>query len=49
MNQVLPLKNRCTSSEDNLARYMKDVRKFPMLDKETEADLARRWRDRRDP
>jgi RNA polymerase sigma-32 factor len=28
---------------------MKDVRKYPLLDKEVEADLARRWRDRRDP
>ena len=49
MNRVLPLKCRRTSSEDTLARYMRDVRKFPLLDKETEAELARRWRDRRDP
>ena len=49
MNRVLPSKRRLTSSEDNLARYMKDVRKYPLLDKEVEADLARRWRDRRDP
>ncbi len=49
MNQVQPMNHRSTSSEDNLSRYMKDVRKFPLLDKETEADLTRRWRDRRDP
>jgi RNA polymerase sigma-32 factor len=49
MNQVLPMKRRGAPAEDNLTRYMKDVRKFPFLDKETEADLTRRWRDRRDP
>jgi len=49
MNQVPPLKSRGTPSEDSLARYMKDVRKFAFLDKETEAVLTRRWRDSRDP
>jgi len=49
MNRVLPSKGRLKSSEDDLSRYMKEVRGFPLLDKETEADLARRWRDRRDP
>jgi RNA polymerase sigma-32 factor len=28
---------------------MKDVRKYPLLDREVEADLARLWRDQRDP
>jgi RNA polymerase sigma-32 factor len=49
MNEVLPMKRRTTSSDDNLSRYMKEVRKFPYLERETEANLARRWRDRRDP
>lgn len=35
--------------DDNLSRYMREVRKYPMLDAETEAALARRWRDHRDP
>ena len=49
MNQVPPSNRRDTSPDDNLSRYMKDVRKFPYLDKEAEADLIRRWRENRDP
>ena len=37
------------SNDQNFARYMNDVRGFPLLDKETEFHLARRWRDCRDP
>jgi RNA polymerase sigma-32 factor len=36
-------------NDDNLARYMRDVRKYTILDAETEAELIRRWRDHRDP
>ncbi len=34
-----------TSPEANLSRYMRDIRRFPMLEAEREADLARRYRD----
>ncbi len=37
------------NSSDMLSRYMRDVRKYPVLSAEVEADLARRWRDHRDP
>ena len=33
----------------NLVRYLKKVRGFPMLAEREEWDLARRWRDQRDP
>lgn len=35
--------------EEDLGHYMRMARSFPMLDVETEAALARRWRDHRDP
>ncbi|MBI4184796.1 MAG: RNA polymerase factor sigma-32 [Proteobacteria bacterium] len=35
--------------DDGLARYLREVRKFPMLDAEVERALATRWRDSRDP
>jgi RNA polymerase sigma-32 factor len=38
-----------TMNDENLVRYMRDVRKYTILDAETEAELVRRWRDRRDP
>jgi RNA polymerase sigma-32 factor len=37
------------SSDNDLSRYFQEVGRYPLLDAETEADLARRWRDRRDP
>lgn len=37
-----------TSPEDNLERYLREIREYPMLDPARELDLARRWRDRRD-
>ncbi len=36
-------------SEAGFARYLAEVRRFPMLDAETERQLARRWRDACDP
>lgn len=35
--------------DEDLSQYMRMARRYPMLDAETEADLARRWRDYRDP
>jgi len=37
------------SANDTLTGNMRDLRAFGMLDKETEADLSRRYRDHRDP
>ncbi len=34
--------------ETNLARYLSEIRRFPMLDAETEYMLARRWREHGD-
>ncbi|NNG04208.1 MAG: RNA polymerase sigma factor RpoH [Inquilinus sp.] len=36
------------SPEDNLSRYLSEIRKFPLLGRDQEVDLARRWRDSRD-
>jgi RNA polymerase sigma-32 factor len=41
--------NSAIMHEDTLVRHMRVARRYPMLDSETEADLARRWRDERDP
>ena len=35
-------------SDGNLSRYLRDIRKFPILSAEEEHELALRWRDRRD-
>ncbi|MBX5453172.1 MAG: RNA polymerase sigma factor RpoH [Acidobacteriia bacterium] len=35
-------------SEGNLARYLQEIRKYPMLSAEEELELARRWRDAHD-
>ncbi|WP_142848998.1 RNA polymerase sigma factor RpoH [Telmatospirillum sp. J64-1] len=32
-----------------MARYLQDVRRYPMLDADQELELAMRWRDSRDP
>lgn len=34
--------------ENNLTRYLQDIRKFPILTPQEEVDLARRWRDKED-
>ncbi len=34
--------------EGNLARYLQEIRKYPMLSAEEELELARRWRDQHD-
>jgi RNA polymerase sigma-32 factor len=37
------------ASEGNLARYLHEIRKFPMLEVEEEYMLAKRWREHADP
>ena len=37
------------SSEGNLARYLQEIRRFPMLEPETEFMLAKRWQEHQDP
>ena len=34
--------------EGNLARYLQEIRKFPLLEPEEEYMLAKRWRERED-
>jgi RNA polymerase sigma-32 factor len=34
--------------EGNLARYLQEIRKYPMLTPEEELELSRRWRDQQD-
>jgi RNA polymerase sigma-32 factor len=42
--QTLPM----VVSESNLARYLQEIRKFPMLEPEQEFMLAKRWREHND-
>ncbi len=37
------------SSEGNLAHYLQEIRKFPMLEPEEEYMLAKRWKEHQDP
>jgi RNA polymerase sigma-32 factor len=37
------------ASEGNLARYLQEIRKFPVLEPEEEYMLAKRWREHADP
>ena len=37
------------SAEGNLSRYLQEIRKFPMLEPETEFMLAKRWQEHEDP
>lgn len=37
------------SPEQNLSRYLQDIRKYPMLEASEETALARRWRENEDP
>ena len=37
------------SQESGLARYLAEIRKFPMLEPEEEYMLAKRWREHEDP
>lgn len=48
MNDVMAVTSRRQTSDEHLARYMKQVRKFPMLDRETEVNLIRRCQDHGD-
>ncbi len=43
------MKDEFRFPDRSLARYLEKVRGFPMLAEREEWDLARRWRDRRDP
>ena len=49
MSHVRPAKNWRPSSDENLSRFMREVRNFPLLTAKEEARLAYRWRDHRDP
>ncbi len=37
------------SPDGNLSRYLQEIRKFPMLDADTEFMLAKRWAEHQDP
>src|ERR1700755_266758 len=37
------------SSEGNLARYLQEIRRFPMLQADEEYMLAKRWKEHEDP
>ena len=37
------------SADGNLSRYLQEIRKFPMLDPDTEFMLAKRWTEHQDP
>ena len=37
------------SSEGSLSRYLREIRKFPLLDQDEEYMLAKRWREHEDP
>lgn len=37
-----------TGPDENLSRYLREIRNYPMLSAEEEAELARRWRDNQD-
>ena len=39
---------RTMSPENNLSRYLQEIRRYPMLDREREVELAQQWRDHAD-
>ena len=41
--------SRTVRSQDSLGRFMHEIKRYDILDAETEAALARQWHDRRDP
>ncbi|MGF1640481.1 MAG: RNA polymerase factor sigma-32 [Rhodospirillales bacterium] len=45
MGRVKPSRVGGGATDSDLSRYMRSVRRYPLLDKETEAHLARRWRE----
>ncbi|HEY8262435.1 MAG TPA: sigma factor, partial [Methylosinus sp.] len=45
MANALPI----VSGESGLARYLAEIRRFPMLEPEEEYMLAKRWREHEDP
>jgi RNA polymerase sigma-32 factor len=45
MNDVMAVPSGRQSSDEHLSRYMRQMRKFPMLDRETELDLIKRAQD----
>jgi RNA polymerase sigma-32 factor len=42
------LNHRSIPSDPDLGRYLAEIKRYPMLDAETEIDLVRRWRKKRD-
>jgi RNA polymerase sigma-32 factor len=40
---------RATIINDELTRYLREIRRYELLDADTERELALAWRDRRDP
>ncbi len=45
---VVTLSAISVAPEGNLARYLQEIRKYPMLSPEEELELSRRWRDQND-
>ena len=48
MNEAIAVPSWRQSSDEHLSRYMRQVRKFPMLDRDTELDLIKRCQDHGD-
>ncbi|MBC7464677.1 MAG: RNA polymerase factor sigma-32 [Bdellovibrio sp.] len=46
---VTPIKERGLTSTDSLTMYMNEVRKYPLLTREQEAELAKRYFETKDP
>lgn len=48
MSAKIPTLPSSVSNEESLARYMREIRRFPILSQEEEQHLARRWAEERD-
>ncbi len=48
MNESMAVSSRREPLDEHLSRYIRQVRKFPMLDRDTELDLIRRCQDHGD-
>ena len=48
MSEVMAVPSRRQSSDEHLSRYMRSMRKYPMLDRDTELDLIRRTQEHGD-
>ena len=47
-NKISASTSMTLSPEQGLSRYLTEIRKFPMLEKNEEFMLARRWREQED-